>query len=196
MPAPYVRTIPVTNPDGSLVGGGSGGGASENHLGEVGGKTIRTTVEFTRTTGTTGYHANDAVLPAAGGIVEIPNVGRINAGSGYITEIRCSTNLKSVTPRFRIHLFNASNLTISADGAVWQDLYADIAKRVGYYDMPALSTAADATNSDMSRSMDTSMRLPFVCVAGTSLYYAIETLDAFTPSDSEKFSISLYVEQN
>ena len=195
MPAPYVRTIPVTNPDGSLVGGGSGGGASENHLGEVGGKTTNVIVEFTRTTGTDAYAANDTVLPATPALVEIPNVGRITGGSGYITEIRLSTNLKSITPRFRIHLFNASNPTISADNANWQDKYADVAKRVGYYDMPALNTAADASNSDMSRTMDATMRLPFICV-GTSLWYAIETLDAFTPSDSEKFSILLYVEQN
>jgi len=184
--------------NGRLLLGGSGtGGTGETHLGEVGGRTIRATVEFTRTTGTTGYHANDAVLPAVGGVVEIANVGRIVGGSGYITEIRCSTDLKSITPRFRIHFFNASNPTLSADGANWQDMYADIAKRVGYYDMPALSTAADATNSDMSRTMDATMRLPFVCgAATTSLWYAIETLDAFTPASAEKFSISIYCELN
>ena len=169
--------------------------AGENHIGEIGGKTIRSTGEFTRTTGITAYDANDAVLPAAGGLVEIANVGRIAGGSGYITEIRVSTDKKSITPRFRIHLFNASNPTISADGANWQDKYADVAKRIGYIDMPALSTPADTTNSDMSMAMDATIRLPFICV-GTSLWYAIETLDAFTPADSEKFSLYLHVEQN
>lgn len=169
--------------------------AGEAHLGEVGGNTKRVTVEFTRTTGTTAYDANDAVLPATPALVELANVARVAGGSGYITEIRLSTDKKSITPRFRIHFFNAPNPTISADGANWQDKYADVAKRVGYYDMPALNTAADTTNSDMSRTMDATMRLPFVCV-GTSLYYAIETLDAFTPANSEKFSISIYCELN
>jgi hypothetical protein len=170
---------------------------NENHIGEVAGKTGSTSAEITTTASQGAYVANDAVLAAAGGVSEITNVARVAGGSGYITGIRLMTNKKSITPRFRVHFFNASNPTVSADNAAWQDKYADGPKRVGYYDMPAMVTAADTTNSDMSRSIDLTVRLPFVCAAGkTSLWFALEALDGFTPDNSQKFTIKLNTELN
>jgi len=172
--------------------------AGEDHIGEVGGRTIVSSVEITRATpDATAYSANDAVLAAAGGLSEIANVARIAGGSGYITQIRVSTNKKSITPRLRLHFFNASNPTVSADNLPWQDKYADAGKRITYIDMPALITAADTTNSDMSRTMDATVRIPFQCANGqTSLWVGIETLDAFTPDAAQKFTIKLNTELN
>jgi len=174
------------------------GSASESHIGETGGRTVVSSVEITRATpDATAYAANDAVTPAAGGLSEITNVARIAGGSGYITQIRVSTNKKSITPRLRLHFFNASNPTISADNLPWQDKYADAAKRVTYVDLPAMVTAADTTNSDMSRTMDATVRVPFKCAdATTSIFIAIETLDAFTPDAGQKFTIKLNTELN
>jgi hypothetical protein len=190
-PNNYLGSVSITSAIGDYTPAGLGTVES------IGGTLVRVSVEFTRTTGTTGYDANDAVLPAAGGLVELPLCGRVPGGSGYITELRLATNKKSMTSATRIHFFNASNPTIAADGATWKDLYADAAKRIGYYDMPPFNTAADATNSDMSRSMDITVRLPFVCAAATkSLWFALETLGAFTPADSQKFTLVVICDQN
>jgi len=171
--------------------------ASEAHIGEVGGRTLLASVEITRGTSTTAYAANQTVLNAAGTLSEITGVARINQGTGYITGIRVTTNAKSLTPRFRLHFFNASNPTFAADYASWKDLYADISKRIGYYDLPAMVTAADATNSDCSRTLDFTMRIPFDCAAATtSLFVGIETLDAFTPTNGQKITIVLNSELN
>ena len=171
--------------------------ASEAHIGEVGGRTLLASVEITRGTSTTAYAANQTVLNAAGTLSEITGVARINQGTGYITGIRVTTNAKSLTPRFRLHFFNASNPTFAADYASWKDLYADISKRVGFYDLPAMVTAADVTNSDCSRTLDFTMRIPFNCAAATtSLFVGIETLDAFTPTNGQKITIVLNSELN
>ena len=171
--------------------------ASEAHIGEIGGKTLLASVEIIRGTSTTAYAANQTVLNAAGTLSEITGVARINQGTGYITGIRVTTNAKSLTPRFRLHFFNASNPTFAADYASWKDLYADISKRIGYYDLPAMVTAADATNSDCSRTLDFTMRIPFNCAAATtSLFVGIETLDAFTPTNGQKITIVLNSELN
>lgn len=171
--------------------------AGEAVLGKVGGITNRVSAEMTRATDTTSYDIGDIVLPAAGGVVTLSNVARVLGGSGYITGIRLTTNKKSITPRFRIHFFKASNPTLSADNAAWQDKYADIDKRVGYWDMPPMTTGTDTTNSDMSRTLDYSMRIPFKCADDTKdLYFALEALDAFAPANGEKFSVVIHAENN
>jgi hypothetical protein len=171
--------------------------SSELHIGEVGGITAKVSVEFSRTAGILAYDANDAVLPSAGGVVEMAGVSRIAGGSGYITGIRIITNKKSITPRFRIHLFSSSDPTLSADGANWKDKYSDSSKRVGFIDLDAMSTAADTTNSDMSRTVNETLRKPFVCASSTtSLYFVLETLDAFTSADGQKFTVVMYIERN
>lgn len=166
-------------------------------IGIVGGTTNRVSVEFTRAANATGYDIGDIVTPAAGGVVTLANIARVNGGSGYITGIRLTTDKKSITPRFRIHFFKMNNPTLSQDNAAWQDKYADVAKRVGYWDMPAMTTGTDTTNSDMSRTIDYSMRIPYKCDDNSrDLYFVLEALDAFTPASGEKFSMVIYSENN
>lgn len=169
----------------------------ENHIGEVGGNSVIVSTEITTTASQGAYIANDAVLAAAGGVSEIQNVGRLAGGSAYITGVRLSTDKKSITPRFRVHLFNANNPTVSADNAQWQEKYVDASKRLGYIDLPAMSTGADTTNSTMSRAVDETVRKLIACAAGqTSIWFALEALDGFTPDNSEKFTLVLSLERN
>ena len=49
---------------------------------------------------------------------------------------------------------SASDATVVADNLPWADYYANKEKMLGYYDLPAMTTAADATNSTMSRTFD------------------------------------------
>lgn len=164
----------------------------------VGGTKYEITKEFTRPSDTNAYGANDVVSnsTSATTLQELANIATSEGGSGYIVGARLSTDKKSITPRMRVHLFNASNPTVSADNANHQDKYADHEKRLGYVDLPAMTTAADTSNSDMSRSFDLStLRHAFKCAAGTSsIYYSLETLDAFSPASGQKFKLTLLVE--
>lgn len=156
---------------------------------------ILVSLEFTRPGDTTAYTANDAVSDStsASTVQQMSNFARYNGGTGYIVGARLSTDKKSITPRIRIHMFNASNPTVAADNAQWKDSYADLSKRLGFFDLPAMTTGADAANSDMSRALDMGLRIPFVTAAGTrSIYFLLETLDAFTPASGERFTLTLY----
>jgi len=175
----------------------SGLPAGEEFLGATGGKTLRATVEIITVTPQAAYIAGDAVLKSGGGLSELQGAARVTGGSGYIVTVRISTNKKSITPRLRVHFFNASNPTLSADNAPWQEKYADASKRVGFVDLPAMTTATDTTNSDMSRAQDYTIRMPFVCNGGSnSLFVGLETLDGFTPDNAQRFTVTIFTEVN
>jgi hypothetical protein len=173
--------------------------ASESHLGEVSGNLISKTVEETRPANTDAYTAGDVVSNnvTTTTLMQFANIFRVSGGTGYIVGIRVSTDKKSITPRLRMHLFNASNPTIAADNAAFKEVYADDSKRLTYYDMPAMNTAVDATNSDMSRSFDMTCRIPVYAAAGSrDLFLAKEVLDAFTPASGQKIKVTLYLDNN
>jgi hypothetical protein len=173
--------------------------AGEAHLGEVGGRIASVSVEFTRPANTTAYTAGDVVSNStvATVLMEFANLLRINAGSAYIVGARLVTDLKSIVPRFRVHLFSTSTPTVAADNAAHKELYTESSQRLGYFDLPAMTTGADAANSTTSRTMDMTVRFPIIAAAATrSIYAMLETLDAFTPASGEKFTLVLIVDQN
>lgn len=125
------------------------------------------------------------------------NIFRVAGGSGYITKLRLVTNKKSITPRIRLHIFSVNNATIAADNAAFKELYDDSSKRLGYWDMPAMVTATDTTNSDMSRTLDMNCRIPVNAVTGSrDLFIVYETLDAFTRDSGQKFNLTVVLDNN
>jgi len=173
--------------------------ASEVHIGEVGGNAIKVDAVFTRPANVTAYTANDVVSNNATTTTPllIQNIFRVASGSGYLSCIKLSTNLKSITPRFRVHLFNVNTATVSADNASYKELYADVSKRVKYFDLPAMTTAVDTTNSDMSRAILDNINSLFVAAsASRDLYAVLECLDAFTPVSGQSFTLTLYMDNN
>ena len=196
VPVSAAAPFPVTG-----ASGGSGGAleASEAHVGEIGGNLIRVSVEFTRPSDTTAYTAGDVVSnsTSATTLLALANAVRVNAGSGYIVRASLTTDKKSITPRFRIHLFNASDPTVAADNVAHKELYADAGKRLGYFDLPAMTTATDTTNSDMSRAVDNTLRHAVIAAAATRTLQALpEVLDAFTPASGQKFTLTLFIDCN
>jgi hypothetical protein len=154
---------------------------------------------FTRPADTTAYTAGDVVSNATSGsaLLSIAGCARVNQGSGYIVGARLITDKKSITPRIRVHVYNASNPTFAHDNSAVDIRYADISKRIGTFDLPAMSTGADSTNSTSSQAQDMNMRLPFVCAsATTTLYFLFEALDAFAPASGEAFTLVLFCDQN
>jgi hypothetical protein len=168
--------------------------ATESHLGEIGGKKVSVSASFTRPANTTAYTAGDVVSDNATTttIISFAAFSRVNAGTGYIVGARLSTNLKSITPRIRVHLFSDAAPTISGDNLAFREVFADNSKRIGFFDLPSMTTGVDTTNSDMSRAIDMALRIPFICAAASRIVYAVlETLDAFTPSSGQQFNLTL-----
>jgi hypothetical protein len=129
--------------------------------------------------------------------VTIANIFRVSGGSGYIRKLKISTDKKSITPRLRLHFFNSSSITVAADNAPFKEVYADTEKRLGYHDMPAMTTAVDSTNSDMSRSLDLDVSMEVNAAAGSrDLFVVYEALDAFIPASGQKFMLSVALDNN
>jgi hypothetical protein len=164
---------------------------------QVNGSLVSISVEFTRPNDTNAYAIGDMVSDntSTTTMQQVANAVRVSGGSGYLVGVRCSTNKKSITPRFRVHLFTTTGATLAGDNVAYKEVYADSSKRLGYTDLPSMTTAADTANSDMSRSLDMTIRLPIV-VPATSLYFVVETLDAFTPDAQQKFTFTFVMDQN
>lgn len=154
--------------------------------------------EFTRPADTTAYAVGDVVgdSTSAAAPLLISGCARVNGGSGYIVRAALIADQKSITPSFRVHIFNAAP-TQSNDNAAHRSLYADVAKRVGEFTIGPLSTPADTTNSTASRAADMNLRIPFACGGSTTgLYFIFEALTAFTPASAGKFTLQLAIDQN
>ncbi len=155
-------------------------------------------VELTRPSDTTAYTSGDIVSNStvATTLMEFASVAATNGASCYITGIHIITDKKAITPQFRLHFWNASDPTTSADNAANRSpLYADDSKYCGYWDMPPMQSSADTTNGTSSWSTDESCRIPVKCGASTtSLWVLMETLSAFTPSSGQKFRVTLKVD--
>lgn len=172
---------------------------------QVGGSIVTLVGTFTRPANTTAYTANDVVSnsTSATTLIVITNAARVVGGSGYIVGARLTTDLKSITPRVRLHVYNASTPTIAVDNAAMQLRYTDSSKRIRSVDMPALSTPIDATNSTQSEASlpdptnGNPPRIPFICASGDrNLYILLETLDAFTPASGQGFTLTVDIDQN
>lgn len=158
----------------------------------------RQDVEFTRPSNTTAYAAGDAVTNNATTTVPMDFTGlaRYSKGSGYIVGARLVSNEKSETTSWRVHLYNVSTATIAADNAQWVDMYADVAKKIGWITLPAMSTPADSSTSDVSRTQDFTIRIPFRSSASDqSIYAVLECLDIWTPASGTKFTLTLWADQ-
>jgi hypothetical protein len=175
-------------------------GASEEHIGEVGGRFTVAFATLTRPGDTTLYAAKDVVANSTTSptVVTFSGMARVNGGGGYIVKARLLTNRSTDTEQFRMHLYNVAPSGI-ADNAQMPLLWTNRANRIGFLDFPALST--EGTGSDSSYALlapgNTNFPLPFVCAAGNSSLYAIfETTTSFTPASGQSFYIELTADVN
>jgi len=171
--------------------------AGENYLGTYGQIELSMAVEKIRDANATPYVAGDQISNATTPFFTFTNIFRVNGGSIDITGIEVITDLKSIVPKMRVGFFNANTATLSADLAPAQELYVDESLRMGYFDMPALATAADATNSTCSRVYYRPNPISLVAAGGSrNLYVDLKTLDAFTPASGQKITVRLFYIQN
>lgn len=155
----------------------------------------RAAASFTRPNDTTAYAANDVVSnsTSASTLLTLSGLGRYAGAGGYIFRLALLTDKKSITPRFRVHLYNASTPTVAADNVAMKSLYADAGLRLGTVDLDAMTTPADTTNSTLSLTQHNTIMLPYVCAAAdTALYALLETLDAFTPAAQQAFTLTVF----
>jgi hypothetical protein len=169
---------------------------SENHIGFVSGSSIVVTATFNRPANATAYAALASISDSttAPTILTFANMGRVNAGSGYITKARLITNQSTNTARYRLHLYNVAPTAIN-DGAAYTNLSANKANKIGYIDFDPMAT--EGAGSDIAESLNATCRLAFLCAAASrTLYGALQTKDVFTPASGQTYFVELTPEQN
>lgn len=163
------------------------------------GSMTRVTATFARPANTTAYTAGDVVSNDATTTAPMAfaALARLATGSLYITGAVLATDKKSIVPRIRCHVFTDNTATLAGDNLAYKEVYADASKGHRYFDLPAMITGTDTTNSDMSKAQDNGLRFPIICAtASTTVYVVLEALDAFTPASGQNFSLTLFADTN
>lgn len=154
---------------------------------------------FTRPNDTTAYAIGDVVSNSTStpGLLEFPNLTRVNGGSAYITLARIATDQKSNPSAYRIHLYNDNNITLTGDNVPRVELYADNSKKNTSFVLGPMTTPANTTNSTISAAEDNNLRVFVKSGASTrSIWAQVETLTANTPAANQNFTITFGVDQN
>lgn len=172
-------------------------GASELHIGQIGGTGGAGNASYTRPADTAPYAANDTVSDStsAPNVLTFTGMGRVNAGTGYVVKARLTTSQTSNTARHRLHLFRAAPTAINDNAGCSAPLATNLANWIGYIDFPAMQTGAGSP--DRAFSVADGLRLHFACdAAATSLFGLLMTLDAYTPANAQTYQIYLSTEQD
>lgn len=158
-------------------------GASDVHMGQVGGDTYVATGTLTRTADTNSYAAGDIVTNSvtASAATTIANAARISAGSGLIVpggRIVKSGTVQALSG-FRLWLYISTPASIPNDNAAFTITAANNAARLGYIDF-----IAQRSGTDCWEFYATDKVIPFKLASGTSLLALLETLGAITTPES------------
>lgn len=170
--------------------------AGINYIGSVGGNQVISTATYTLPAGANSYAANDVIANSTSAPVVLTflDVFRTNGGSGYITKVRCLTDLSTMTARLRLHLYSTAPTAIN-DNSPFTLLYANADKRIGTIDLAAMAT--EGTGSNAAYATNNTIRLAAVASANDKNIYAIvETLDDFTSGATQHLFFEVTLEQN
>jgi len=171
-------------------------GASEEHVGQVGGLRAMVTGTVTRPADTTAYSIYDAISnsTSAPTILTFSSASRVANASGTIIDAIAACNNGACTARLELDLYRLTPTPIN-DNAEGTFLAGDIASYVGTITFNAL--AKPTTNSTEVRAFpNTSLRIPFSTNASANLFGILRTLDAFTPASATIHYIILKIMQD
>lgn len=174
--------------------------AGENHLGEVGGKSVVISSSVTRPANTTAYAAGDAVTDSttAPTVITLSGAGRINGGSGVILAATLIDSANQTTKgQFELWLFDAT-ATPDNDNAVFTPTDAETETLIGVIPFNT-AYVGDATSGAGGNAVYPvqGLSIPFKCGgATTSIFGLIVVRNAYTPVSAEKFTVRLHILQD
>ena len=185
--------------------------ATENHLGEVGGHATVVGGSFTRPGNTTAYAANSlyANSTTAGSVVPVSAaMCRNNGGHGALLAASLSiSNPLAYNHSFRLHLFKGTTSspfvsTAVGDGGTWTANVASVAAiERATIDVTLSDKGSDGAKGWGTRNIGSTANaggvVSYDCNTGVSnMYWLIETLDAYTPTNGETAAVAGEVVQD
>lgn len=172
-------------------------GATENHIGEVGGVSARPSGNFTRPSDTTAYASGDLVANSttAGSVVPITiAVGRGASGSaatGMLRRLRLRKSGTSITnAQFRVHVYSTASITFAnGDNGAWST--NAMANYIGSFDV-----TVDRAFTDGAAGVGVPTIGSEITFITQNVYAVLEARAAYTPGNAEVFTVELEVLQN
>ncbi len=178
--------IPISDGAGSLtVDGTVTAAASENHIGEVGGKLVIVSAIPVVST-TPAYTAGDAV----GAVLSFASAVRVSAGSGYIESVTI-TDLAKQSASLDLFLFDANPSVPPTDNDPADIADADLVTCIGVIQVTGHHTA-----NDNGVSCARAVGLGFKLASGTTLYGMLVTRSTPTFASVSDLTVRLAVRQN
>ncbi len=174
--------------------------ASEVHLGEVGGRTVKVNSSFTRPADTAPYAAGDALADSTSAptVNTVTNAARINAGSGVILNATLIDSAAVATAgSFEAWLFDTT-WTPDNDNAVFTPTDAELATLVCIvpFNVSYVGHATVGAGGNRVYQSDPINR-GFVCgAASRNLFWALVVRNAFIPVSAEIFTLRLTILQD
>jgi hypothetical protein len=135
-------------------------------------------------------------------LFRLPGILRVNGGSGFIVKACLRTNLVTFLDQIRIHIYSKP-IPAYLDHALFTALWANTAARLGYIDLPGLST--EASGSDITFSLvtpnDAGSKIPLFVhnietVPDKDLWIILETLGTGTPASGQSFNAEFSCDNN
>jgi len=156
---------------------------------------------FTRPANATAYTDGDIIrsLATTGGSLLGITAARTNGGAGYISSVEISHDTAYAAGINFDVIFYADSTgmgaTLPADNAAYQSVY-DFGKLASPpISLQTTSYGTTAGGATSTRGAATNINYPFRCIAGsTKLYAVIIARGAFTPKQSGKFRLKVFIQ--
>lgn len=171
-------------------------GASESHIGTIGGTTARAKATLTRPANTTAYADGQSVASSTGTATALTfsNVARVAGGTGVILSavLVDKAYAASQPTGFELWLFRSAAPTVSSDGSAFALTQSDLNNFVTVIPF----TTSYAGNKTVGVTGSVVWNAPnlgrgFVCSGDANLYGVLKINGAYTPISAEVFDIVL-----
>jgi hypothetical protein len=176
--------------------------ASENHIGEVGGRTRTISGSVTRPSDTNAYASGDAVTDStsAPSVLTFSNAARVATGSGLIVGAELVDSANQVTKGdFDLFLFDTT-YTPDNDNSAFTPTDTELETCIGVISFTGTNAkVGDATSGAGGNCVipaSLSNAIPFSLPSGTSLFGALVARSAYTPVSAEKLTVRLAIRQD
>lgn len=173
--------------------------ATENHVGEVGGRIATPAATFNRPADTTAYASGDLVANSttAGSVTPLSwTAARVAAGSFMVRRARLRKSGTTVTnASFRLHLYATSPTPTNGDNGAW------LTTRSGYLgsfdlDIGGANGRVFSDGSQVSAAPTVGSEVSVSLASGQSVFGLLEARAAYTPASGETFAVELEILQN
>jgi hypothetical protein len=151
---------------------------------------------LTRPADSIPYIAGDLISGSvtASSPITLSNIVNSNGGRGYITKVILTSDDQNLNAEFRLWLYNIPNPGLPGDNEPYSIFWDDAPSRLGYVDLPLLSTENAGSGSDCGISIR-SGQFPFNTLEDSkNLYGVLQTKTAFEPVDEQQFYLKIFAE--